>query len=242
MSSDSTPADAPAAEASQGQGAAGRRIHIRILVADDQPLIRHGLGAMLQSQPDFTVVGEVSSGDDALHLARTLAPDVVLLDVRLQGLSGIDVMRELHATSPARGCRFIVFSPDIDAPALLPLIRYGARGLIPKSAPVDVLFRCIRTVGRGGAWFARRFVDHLVESLARDEYVATTPPRDVGLTAREREILRLFSRPIPTRVSPPASPYSEDTVKHHLTRIFDKTGASTRLELALFAMHHRLLS
>ena len=215
---------------------------IRILIADDQPVVRQGLRAVLNSQPDFNLVGEVSGGEEALHTARILEPDILLLDFRLPGRPALEVMRELHGASE-RVCRVIVFTAEAPSADLLPLVKYGMRGLILKNSPMPLVCKCIRKVARGEAWLPHYVIDGLVEALAfrrGDEDVC--PRRDYGLTAREREVLQLVLEADTNKGIAERLAVSEDTVKHHLTKIFDKTGASTRLELALFAMHHGLLA
>ena len=214
---------------------------IRILIADDQPVIRQGLSAALNSQPDFNVVGELSGGGETVHTARILEPDILLLDVRLQRQPALEVMRELYGTS-SRPCRVIVFTAETPSADLLPLVRYGMRGLLLKNSPISLICKCVRRVARGEGWFPRHVINDLVETLACGRRDADDcPPRDYGLTVREREILQLVLEADTNKGIAERLAVSEDTIKHHLTKIFDKTGASTRLELALFAMHHRLL-
>jgi DNA-binding NarL/FixJ family response regulator len=140
-------------------------------------------------------------------------------------------------------CRSIVFATAIERTDVLSLLKHGMRGLMPKNSPPDLIRKCIRKVWRGEIWIARHLIRDLVEALAHarfDEHEG--PAADFRLTTREREILRRVLEADTNKGIAERLAVSEDTVKHHLTNIFDKTGASNRLELALFAIHHRLLT
>jgi two-component system, NarL family, nitrate/nitrite response regulator NarL len=223
--------------AARPEAAASR---IRILIVDHHPVVRDGLRALLSTQPDFMVVAVSGNGADTLRLARELAPDLLLMDPSVPGLSGHDVLRELRAVVPAT--RTVVLAATINRADTMKVLRLGARGVVLKGAPTELIYKCIRRVHDGELWFNRDLIVAVVESLtaSKDAQPAATP-QHIRLTPREHEITRHIvggdtNHAIARRLS-----VGEDTVKHHLTNIFNKTGVSTRLELALFALHHGLV-
>jgi DNA-binding NarL/FixJ family response regulator len=215
---------------------------IRIVVADDHQLLRAGLKSLLNAEPGFTVVGEASEGEEAVRLVRSLRPDVLLLDLAMPGVSGMDALAEL-ARTPAP-VRTIVLTAAIEKPEIVRALQLGAHGVVLKSAPAELLFKSIRSVMAGQHWIGREQVADLVQALQASASVSTergAAPKRFGLTARELEITGAVVAGFRNREIAEKFSLSEDTVKHHLSNIFDKVGASNRLELALFAVHHRLL-
>jgi len=213
---------------------------IRILIADDHPLFRDGLRRLLQTEPGFEVVGEAADGEKLVALARKTKPDILLLDLSMPKQDGMDVLRELSASRiPVRA---LLLTASIDKDQIVQALRLGAYGVILKESTTQRLFDSIRCVMAGQYWVGRESVSDLVRALRS----VSTPgeagarARDFGLTRREVEIVTLvvagYSNPdIAQRCS-----ISEQTVKHHISNIFDKLGVSNRLELALFAVNHRL--
>jgi DNA-binding NarL/FixJ family response regulator len=214
---------------------------IQILIADDHTVMREGLRALLAPHSDFSVVGEAQNGCDALRLAAELGPDVMLLDCSLPDLSAIDVMRELHSCG-VRAPRTILLNAAVDTLDVVSFLRWGGRGVLSKEAPTAMIFKSIRKVHRGEVWIGRDRIADVLTALLSGEAGEPNPATAVGLTRREREVLQLVfegetNKGIANRLT-----VAEDTIKHHLTNIFDKTGASNRLELVRFALHHRLLT
>jgi DNA-binding NarL/FixJ family response regulator len=214
---------------------------IRIVIADDHPIFRKGLKNVLEAEPGFVVVGEAGDGEEAVRLSRSLQPDVLLLDLAMPGANGMEALAEL-ASAPLP-VRTIVLTAAIEKPEIVKALQLGAAGVVLKASATELLFKGIRSVMAGQHWIGRECVSDLVEALR--SYVngpAEKPTRQrFGLTARELEVTAAVVAGFSNKEIARKFSLSEDTVKHHLTNIFDKVGASNRLELALFAVHHRLL-
>jgi two-component system, NarL family, nitrate/nitrite response regulator NarL len=216
---------------------------IAILIADDDPLVREGLRALLSSQPDFIVVGQVHDERDALRQLRKTTPDILLLDVAMLGPSGLDTLDAASNRSTSRACHTIMLTGATGKQDIVTWLRHGVRGILSRLSSIELIFKCIRTVHRGEVWIERNMMTPIVEALSCSMHHQRRPsPRDFRLTRREHEILQLIMQGDTNRGIAGRLAVSEDTVKHHLTNIFDKTGASNRLELALFAVHHRLVA
>src|SRR5271166_5595139 len=213
---------------------------IKVLIADDHPVVRFGLRNMLQSNGQMKVVAEAKDGIEALHMVRTLQPDILLLDLAMPKMPGMDALREL--TSETTTTRIIVLTALIDKRQVLEALQLGARGVVLKDAVVDHLSACIRAVMQGQYWLEGRPVQNLVQVL-RDLAAQTTPPprKTFGLTSRELEVVSLITEGSTNKHIAQTFGISEETVKRHLTNIFNKLGVGNRLELALFALNHNLL-
>jgi two-component system nitrate/nitrite response regulator NarL len=217
-----------------------RRADIRILVADDERLFREALRALLETESGFSIVGDAADGADALKLVRRVKPDVLLLDLAMPRLPGLDALRTLAKSSPR--VRTIVLTAAIRREDVVTALYLGARGVVLKDAAPEILFRSIRAVFEGGYWLGDEAIRDLMEALR-----AMLPPPDTtatrrpfNLTARELEVIKGIVAGYSNKEIASRFDVSEDTIKHHLTSIFDKVGASNRLELALFAIHHHL--
>lgn len=213
---------------------------IRILIADDHTLFRDGLRKLLQSEPGFEVVGEAADGERLVPLARETSPDVLLLDLCMPRSDGMDVLRALSAAQLP--VRTLLLTAAIEKAQIIRALQLGAYGVILKESTSQRLFDSIRCVMAGQYWVGRESVSDLVRALRTISVSSQGTPRqrDFGLTPRELEIVTMvvagYSNPeIAQRCT-----ISEQTVKHHLTNIFNKLGVSNRLELALFAVNHKL--
>jgi DNA-binding NarL/FixJ family response regulator len=206
---------------------------IRILVADRHPLFRFGARELLRRQRDCLVVGEAETAEQTVALAQTVSAAIVLLDSALSG-SAI-VLTRLHTTD----VRTIVVAGPMLPSEITMVIRLGARGVIAKDAAPELFVKCVRAVAAGELWLPRRDLAQIVNALSESAAPTMTPAR---LTQREREVIELVATGESNRNIARLLLITEDTVKHHLTNVFDKTGVSNRLELTLFAQKHDLVN
>ncbi len=213
---------------------------IRVLIADDHPVVRIGLRNMLLAEPEVQVVAEARDGAEALSLVRRLKPDILLLDLAMPNMPGMEALREL--TSESTSTRTIVLTALIEKRQILEALQLGARGVVLKDAAAEHLAACIRAVMQGQYWLEGRPVQNLVQVLRELAAQTAPPPRKTyGLTSREMEVVTLITEGCTNKDIAASFGISEETVKRHLTNIFNKLGVGNRLELALFALNHHLL-
>jgi DNA-binding NarL/FixJ family response regulator len=210
---------------------------VRILLVDDHAMFREGLCRLLAAEAGFTVIGQTGLGADARRLVAELAPDVLLLDLSLPDMSGLDVMRELDL--PRASVRVILLTASADNAQVLEALQLGARGLVLKEVAAATLIKAIRCVMQGEYWFGRHTVPNLVEALRRLTAPGPPSPADT-LTTRELRVIAGVVEGRTNRDIAGELGVSEQTVKNHLTHIFDKLGVSSRLELALYATERKL--
>ncbi len=217
---------------------------IRLVVVDDQMLVRRGFGSILASEDDIDVVGEASHGAEALTVCRDLRPDVVVMDIRMPVMDGVEATRQLIAEHGDDAPRVLILTTfDLDE-LVHSALRAGASGFLLKDAPPDDLFRAVRSVAAGEALIApsitRRLLDHFARPGTSTPTAAATEA--VGLlTEREREVLQLIARGLSNQEIGAAMFVAETTVKTHVGRIFMKLGARDRVQAAVVAYDARLV-
>ncbi len=217
-----------------------------VLIADDQPMQRFGFRMLLESQDDMTVVGEATNGTEAIRLVDRHRPDVVLMDIRMPGLDGIEATRRIIATG-ARTRILIVTTFDLDEYAYDGL-RAGASGFLVKDAQPEELLAGIRAVASGDAVVApsltRRLLDAYVHHLPPSATAAPRPedPRLATLTEREREILTVIGQGWTNTEIAERLHLAESTVKTHIGRILSKTGTRDRVQAVILAYDTQLVT
>jgi len=229
----STKAAAPATSGAPG---------IRIVVADDHPVVRFGVKNMLMHETGFEVVGEAEDGDDAITQTLELEPDILLLDLQMPRLPGLEAMRAIMGRSPR--VKIVLLTSTISTQQIIEALQIGARGIVLKDAVAGDLSTAIRAVSTGDYWIGGQRVVNLVKALHElMQQAAEMPERKTyGLTPRELEVVGCIVEGCSNKDVAKQFSISEETVKRHLSNIFDKTGVSTRLELALFAISHKLVA
>lgn len=210
--------------------------NIRIAIVDDHPIFRDGLRRLLEAEPGFEVVCEAGSVHDAAQRLADLSPDVLLLDLALPDGTGLDVLRALGQST----IRSILLTAAAEKREMIEALQLGARGLVLKESATALLHKCIRTVVAGEYWFGRDRMPDLVEALRQLREAKPASPAQT-LTRREVHVIAAVVSGATNRDISEELGLSEQTVKNHLSHIFDKLGVSNRLELALYAIHHRLL-
>jgi DNA-binding NarL/FixJ family response regulator len=214
---------------------------ITTFIADDQAMVRQGFGALLSAQPDISVVGDAANGRDAVRQVASLAPDVVLMDVRMPELNGLDAAREILARDT--GTKVLMLTTfDIDD-YVYAALRAGASGFLLKDAPADELVRAGRVVAAGDALLApsitRRMIADLVSRRAAPRRSADELAR---LTPRETEVLELLARGMSNAEIAAVLFVSEETVKTHVGKVFAKLGLRDRAQAVVMAYETGLVS
>jgi len=209
----------------------------RILLVDDHAIFRQGLRKLFDEQKEFSVIGEASSGAEAVTAVNQLTPDVLLLDLQLGDMTGLDVLRRI---GPATKIKTILVGADIQRADELTAILLGASGIVGKYVASETLFQSIRTVLNGEMWVKRDVVGDLIGMLRTRDNSASNALGHFGLTARELEIVKSVVQGMGNREISESLGISHFTVKHYMTRIFDKLLVANRVELALFATRQGL--
>jgi DNA-binding NarL/FixJ family response regulator len=214
---------------------------IRVLIADDQALVRAGFHAILETQPDIEVVGEAADGAEAVELARALGPDVVLMDVRMPALDGIEAtQRLLREAQPPKVLMLTTF--DLDE-YLYKAMQAGASGFLLKDVPRDQLINAVRTVVRGDALLAPALVRRLVDDFVRRPPPGSrVPPHLEALSQREREVLKLIARGLSNLEIADRLFLSEATVRTHVGHILAKLGLRDRVQAVVLAYEAGLVT
>ena len=206
---------------------------IRVLVVDDHPIVRQGLVSVLSDEDDLEVVGEAGSGREAIALAARLRPDVVLLDLEMADIDGVDAIPQLLAAWPQLSV--LVFTAYDTDERVLGAVRAGARGYLLKGASSEEISRGIRTVHEGGSYLEPRVASRLMAEVSAPRRSAQV------LSDREREVLRLVADGLPTKQIALNLSISERTVKFHVNSIFHKLGADNRAQAVAVAAQRGLI-
>jgi two-component system, NarL family, nitrate/nitrite response regulator NarL len=212
----------------------------RILIADDHTIFRDGLRTLFAGERQFNIAGEASGGDETLRMVELVNPDILLLDLVMPKLSGLEVLKSL--ADKGATVRSIILSGAADGRDIARAFELGARGLVLKESATTLLFKSIQAVMAGQYWIGQSSVATLSQSLEhyRDS-AKERKQKDFGLTVREMEIARAVVSGYSNKEIANRHGISEQTVKHHITNIFDKLGVFNRLELTLFVFHHNLI-
>jgi DNA-binding NarL/FixJ family response regulator len=213
------------------------KANIRVLVADDHAIFREGLRQLLEAEDDIAVVGEASNGTECVALVSKLKPDILVLDLKMPDRDGLAVLSELGGKESK--VKTIVLTASEEERDYVEAVRRGARGIALKQAASELLLDGIRQVHRGEMWIDQRVAADVMKAMTQP----STAPGDRRqlLTEREQDIVRLVLQGFRNKEIAGKLSISEQTVKNHLHNIFDKLGVSDRLELALYALHHKLV-
>jgi DNA-binding NarL/FixJ family response regulator len=211
---------------------------VRILVADDHAIFRDGLRKLLDGADDVQIVGEASNGNECVKMLARLKPDILLLDLRMPEKDGLGVLEEINFDSVQT--RVIVLTAAEDDRDVVRAMRLGARGVVLKQSASDLLLKSIRKVHDGEIWLDNRMTAEVIDAFKKSAEAGQRREKPL-LSDREKEIVQLVAQGFRNREIGEKLFISEQTVKNHLHNIFDKLGVSDRLELALYAIHHRLI-
>jgi DNA-binding NarL/FixJ family response regulator len=201
---------------------------IRILIADDHPVVLDGLLAILETQPDFDVVAQANGGEELIHKFNAHRPDLVLLDLEMPDVDGVEALRRLKAIAPdVRAIAFTAFDTD---ERIVEAVKAGVQGYLLKGSPRDQLFSAIRIVHRGGSLLQPIVASRIMRQF-QDQPSAQTNP----LTEREQEVLVLLAQGLPNKEIADALHVTERTAKFHVSAILGKLGAGNRTEAVTIA-------
>jgi DNA-binding NarL/FixJ family response regulator len=214
---------------------------IGVLIADDQPVVRGGLRMLVDAEPDMTVAGEVGDGREAVERAHLLRPDVVLMDVRMPGIDGLEATRRLLGGADDAPRVLVLTTFDLDE-YVYEALRAGASGFLLKSAPPERIVDAIRTVATGDALLAPEVTRRLIEEFVRQPRPPGGRPRETEeLTERELEVLKLIARGQSNAEIAAGLFVSEGTIKTHVNRILRKLGLRDRVQAVVFAYESGLV-
>jgi len=212
---------------------------IRVLLVDDHALFRKGVADLLANEPGFELVGEAADGLQAVEMARELMPDVILMDISMPGIDGLEATRRIKAEMPY--VRIVILTVSESDRSLLEAIKSGAQGYVLKSVQPEALLGTLSGVVRGEASISGAMAARLLQDLAREPHPAAPPPTPVPrLTQREQEVLGLVAQGKSNKEIASALDIAENTVKNHLKNILEKLHLENRVQAATFALRREL--
>ena len=212
---------------------------IRLLLADDHAVVRSGLRLLLESQPDMVIIGEAENGEDAIRRTKELEPDVVLMDIEMPGMNGIEAARQIKAQSPRTAVLALTMYEDDQY--FFEMLRAGASGYVPKRAAPDELASAIRAVSRGEVFLHPSLAGRLVQDyLLRRDVESQEPPAD-ELTPREQEVLTLIAQGLSNTEIAEQLVISSKTVDRHRENIMRKLNLHNRVDLVKYALRKGLI-
>jgi len=227
------------------EGAEKRKATVRIVIADDHPIVRDGLKKLLLLEDDFEIVGEAGDGREVLEKVQALDPDVLLLDLRMPNLDGLSALQALQQTN--KRTRVIVLTASEDKNEFVQAMKLGCSGIVLKQTAPDLIVKSIRKVNSGEIWLDSHTTAAVMRQFSTGQEGSGGTSASGGksrerspLSTREREIVALVAQGYKNKEMAEKMFISEQTVKNHLHNIFDKLGVSDRLELALYAIHKGL--
>jgi DNA-binding NarL/FixJ family response regulator len=212
---------------------------IRILLADDHALVRAGVSLILRQQSDLEVIGEAENGRDTIELAKKLSPSVVLMDISMPDLNGIDATMQINALSPPP--RVIALTGRTDRRSIVDILRAGASGYVLKNAPAEELLKAIRTVAEGKVYLSPAIAGDVLEDLRQNSRPGGSA-EFASLSMREREVLQLMAEGKTTKQIASALNVSKKTVDNHRAHLMAKLNATTLAELIKYAIREGLTS
>jgi two-component system nitrate/nitrite response regulator NarL len=210
---------------------------IRVVLVDDHPIVLQGLQHLFERQADFEVVSCCEDAASAIEAVRAQHPDVLVLDLRMRGANGLDVLRTM--SNERIPCRTVLLTAAITEDQVLEAVKLGAAGLVLKESPPDTLVSCVRRVHQGEKWIDEDTVSRALRSALDRE--AAAREASLTLTPREIEIVRMVARGLRNKAIAERLSISEGTVKVHLHNIYEKFGVDGRLELVLCAQQKGLI-
>jgi len=227
------------------EGTEKKKATVRIVIADDHPIVRDGLKKLLLLEDDFEIVGEAGDGREVLEKVQALDPDVLLLDLRMPNLDGLSALQSLQQTN--KRTRVIVLTASEDKNEFVQAMKLGCSGIVLKQTAPDLIVKSIRKVNSGEIWLDSHTTAAVMRQFSTGQEGSTGGQSSGGksrerspLSTREREIVALVAQGYKNKEMAEKMFISEQTVKNHLHNIFDKLGVSDRLELALYAIHKGL--
>ena len=220
---------------------------IRILLVDDHPIVREGLRALLETQSDFEVIAECANGEEALRSTAKLQPNMILLDLEMPVMDGVETIRRLYQSSLPQQPRVIVFTAFDDDERIVHALQAGANGYLLKDAPREEIFKAIRITMEGGSMLQPIVASKLLRHVGQQQKILISRPTSntfpiEDLTERELEVLHLLAQGMPNKEIAAQLVISERTAKFHVSSIMSKLGATNRTEAVSLAAQHGLVT